>query len=90
MEKFQCSFALPNIKYNCAVSFWSQLHWLCIYASKYIFLHKKKILIDTHTKSGTEITDIIVFRKKLLKFLQGDVADSLKHLQISWFYWCLL
>ena len=75
MEKFQCSLALPNIKYNCAVSFWSQLHWLFIYASKYIFL-QKKFLIDTHTKSGTEITDIIVFRKKLLKFLQGVLHVS--------------
>ena len=44
MEKFQCSLTLPNIKYNCAVSFWSQLYWLFIYASKYIFPHKKKIL----------------------------------------------
>ena len=39
-----------------------------------IFSHiKKNFLIDTHTKIGTEITDIIVFRKKLLKFLQGDM-----------------
>ena len=29
------------------------------------------MLIDTHTKIGKEITDVIVFRKKLLKFLQG-------------------
>ena len=34
----------------------SQLYWLFIYASKYIFPYKK-ILIDTHTKIGTEITD---------------------------------
>ena len=74
MDKFPCSLALPNIKYNCAVSFWSQLHWLFIYVSKYIFPHKKNFLIDTHTKIGTEITDIIVFRKKLLKFLQGVIA----------------
>ena len=53
------------------MSFWSQLYWLFIYASKYIFDHKKKFLINTHTKIGTEITDIIVFRKKLLKFMQG-------------------
>ena len=50
---------------------WSQLYWLFIYPSKYIFPYKKKILIDTHTKIWTEITDIIIFRKKLLKFLQG-------------------
>ena len=28
-------------------------------------------LIDTNTKMWTEITDLVVFRKKLLKFLQG-------------------
>ena len=28
-------------------------------------------LIDTNTKTWTEITDLVVFRKKLLKFLQG-------------------
>ena len=38
-----------------------------------IFFHtRKKFLINTHTKIGAKITDIIVFRKKLLKFLQGD------------------
>ena len=36
-----------------------------------IFSHIKKILVDTHTKIWTEITDTVVFRKKLLKFLQG-------------------
>ena len=72
MEKFQCSLILLNAKYNCTASFWSQLYWLFIYASKYIFTYKKKILIDTHTKIGTEITDIVVFRKELLKFLQGE------------------
>ena len=35
------------------------MYWLFIFnASKYIFPYKKKILIDTHTKIGTEITDI--------------------------------
>ena len=48
-----------------------QLYWLFMYASKYIFPYKK-ILIDTHTKIWTEITDIFVFRKKLPKFLQGE------------------
>ena len=71
MEKFQCSLALLNIKYNCALSFWSQLHRLFIYASKYIFPHKKKILIGTHTKIGTEITDIIVVRKKITEVPAG-------------------
>ena len=37
LEKFQCSSALPNMKYNCAVLFWSQLYWVFIYDSKYIF-----------------------------------------------------
>ena len=37
LEKFQHSLALPNIKYNCAVLFWSQLYWVFIYDSKYIF-----------------------------------------------------
>ena len=50
-----------------------------------IFSHmKKKILIDTNTKIGTEITDIIVFRKKLLKFLQGDdvgATNSVKNVK---------
>ena len=31
LEKFQRSSALPNIKYNCAVLFWSQLYWRFIY-----------------------------------------------------------
>ena len=37
LEKFQRSSALPKIKYNCVESFMSQLYWLFIYASKYIF-----------------------------------------------------
>ena len=37
LEKFQRSSALLNIKYNCAVLFWSQLYWVFIYDSKYIF-----------------------------------------------------
>ena len=37
---------------------------------------KKKFLIDTHTKIGTEITDVIIFRKKLLKFLQGVIRQD--------------
>ena len=58
LKKFQHSSALP-----------CQLYWLFIYASKYIFPYKN-IPIDTHTKIWTEITDIVVFREKLLKFLQ--------------------
>ena len=33
------------------------------------FSNLKNFLIDTHTASSIEVTDIIVFRKKLLKFL---------------------
>ena len=36
----------------------------------------KKILIDTHTKNWKEITDIVGFSKKLLKFLQGVIVRS--------------
>ena len=39
----------------------------------YFPIYIKKFLTDTHTKIWTKITDIIVFRKKLLKFLQGCV-----------------
>ena len=42
----------------------------------HIFCHVKKILIDTHTKISKEITDIVVLRKKLLKFLQGVIVQS--------------
>ena len=28
LEKFQRSSAVPNIKYNCALLFWSQLYWV--------------------------------------------------------------
>ena len=31
LEKFQRHSALPNIKYNCALLFWSQLYWVFIY-----------------------------------------------------------
>ena len=53
LEKFQCSSALPNIKYNYVVLFWSQLYWVFIYDSKYIFS-------DTNAKMWTEITDLAV------------------------------
>ena len=73
LEKFQHILAQYNIGYNCTVLFWSQLHCLFIHGSKYFSLYKK-ILIDGHTKILTEITDIVVFRKKLLKFLQGAIG----------------
>ena len=65
------SSALPNIKYNCVILFWSQLYWVFIYDSKY------SILIDTNTKMRTEIIDLVVFRKKSLKFLQGVLRSNL-------------
>ena len=37
LEKFQCSWALPNVKYNCAILFLLQMYWSSVYASKYIF-----------------------------------------------------
>ena len=37
LEKIQSSLVLPYIKYNCVVLFLSQLYWLFIYGSKYIF-----------------------------------------------------
>ena len=59
------------MKYNCAVLFWSQLYWLFIYASKYIFPYKK-ILIDAHrVPKFNRNYWYRRFRKKLLKFLQG-------------------
>ena len=37
LEKFQCSSALPNIKYNCAILFLCQMYRSFVYALKYIF-----------------------------------------------------
>ena len=37
LEKFQGSLTLPNIKYACVVLFWSQLYWVFMYDSEYIF-----------------------------------------------------
>ena len=37
IEKWQRSLDLPDVKYNCAVLFWSQLYWIFLYDSKYIF-----------------------------------------------------
>ena len=69
-EKFQCSLDLPNMKYNCVLLFFNQLYWVFIYDSKYF-------LIDTNAKMWTEITDIVIFRKKLVKFLQGVIVGLL-------------
>ena len=49
LEKFQNSLALPNIKCDCAILFWSQWYWLYIYASKYIF-HKKILILKLEEK----------------------------------------
>ena len=37
LEKFQCSSAIPNMKYNCAILFLCQMYLSFVYASKYIF-----------------------------------------------------
>ena len=37
----------------------------------YLFMIQNKFLIDTNAKMWTEITDIVIFRKKLLKFWKG-------------------
>ena len=37
IEKWERSMHLPNIKYNCAVLFWSQLYWIFLHDSKHIF-----------------------------------------------------
>ena len=37
LEKFQCSLALPNIKYNCAILFLYEMYRSFVYALKYIF-----------------------------------------------------
>ena len=52
---------------------------LVIYLSfKIYFPIRKKILLESHTKIWTEITDIVIFRKKLLKFLQSDLVSRKK------------
>ena len=38
VEQFQCSLALPNIKYDSAGLFWSQLYWLLVYALKHFLI----------------------------------------------------
>ena len=40
-------------------------------------------LIDTNTKMWTEITDLVIFRKKLLKFLQGEYGISVPCITVA-------
>ena len=68
MKKFQCSSALPNIKYNCVVLFLSQLYILFIYVSKYF-------LIDHHCKWYVRIFWSPHKRQNLLMFLQSVLGD---------------
>ena len=70
LEKIKCSSAFLNMKDNYAVLFWSTLHWLFRYASKYTFLHEKKILIDSHVKISGRNYWYARFWQKLLLFLQ--------------------
>ena len=37
LEKFQCSWVLPNMKYISSILFLRQMYWLFTYAFKYIF-----------------------------------------------------
>ena len=69
-EKLQCSSHLPNIKYNCVLLFFESIV-LGIYLWVKIYF-----LIDTNAKMWTEFTDIVIFRKRLLKFLQGEKGAS--------------
>ena len=70
LEKLQCSSALLNTKYNCAVLFWSQLYWVFIYNSKYIFSYT--IILKCEQK----LLILSFLGKKLLKFLQGGTAST--------------
>ena len=70
MEKFQCSSALLNIKYNCAVLFLKVMYWLFIYASKYF-------LIDRHYKTLDRIYWFPRKWQNLLNFLQGVDVEYL-------------
>ena len=80
LEKIQCSFSLPNIKYNCVVLFLSQLYWLFIYASKYIFpifQHctispiKQNCVLFIHSVYGDIFNLQIWWWKVILKFSFG-------------------
>ena len=67
LEQFKHSLALPNIKCNCAILFWSQLYWAFIYVSKNIFPKKK----NAHRCPYKNLNRNYCYRKKLLKFLQN-------------------
>ena len=61
IEKWQCSAHLPNIKYNCALLFWSHLYWIFLHDSKHIFPQtpilkfEQKLLILSFQEEFTEV-----------------------------------
>ena len=65
LEKFQCSSALPNIRYNCAVIILESIV-LGIYLWFKIYF-----LIDTNAKMWTEIIDLVILGRNYWQFLQG-------------------
>ena len=79
--KFQCSSAVPNIKYDCALLF-----CVCIFVLFLVTCGCFRIyfLIDHHCKTPQ-------IRQKLLKFLRGVMVSILTHnfceLLISLNFW---
>ena len=54
LEKFKCSLALPNIKYNFVVLVLSQLYWLFIY-----LCFKRYFPIGHHCKTQSEFSHLL-------------------------------
>ena len=59
-EEFKRRSALPNVKYYCELLFLSQMHWLCVAASRYI--------LSQHSKTHSELTEILINIPNLLNF----------------------
>ena len=93
LEKFQCSWALLNIKCNCVVLFLGQLNWLFIYASKYISIgHHCKIqseFSDLLEKSRSACSSYIVTILGIIQSLEGTksrfACDPNNFGSITWF-----
>ena len=54
------SFCDAFVKYYCELLFLSQMHWLCVAASRYIF--------SQHSKTHSELTEILINIPNLLNF----------------------
>ena len=65
LETLQCRSAVPNIKYNCALLFLSEMYWLFMHVSKYF-------LIDGYCK--TSVRNMCNSR---LMFLQGEIPKEI-------------